>query len=251
MTASLRSKTLVLASLALLAGACDRAKVVVEPEPEPDAGDAADASAAEDRDTAIHDPLVEQEAVREALRGYDAALGARDPAAASQFVVSATFDYYEDLRIAALRSSREQLERWDLMSVILVLQIRSKLTREQLEQLDGRGLFEHAVTEGMVGEDLGAIALDEVWIADDSSRAEIRMQGAPVVWLQREDERWRVDIPEMIRLLGPAIEATARERVEADGKLRTALTFVEISSEAFIDIAILDGPLEGDADGAE
>lgn len=195
----------------------------------------------------VADPLVEHEAVRVAVRSYAAALSARDFAAASEWVVADTFGYYEDLRIAALRGTREQLENWDLMSVILILQIRSAITREQLEVIDGRGLFEQAVTKGLVGDQVEDIALDHVWLSDAGERAEIRLDDEPIVWLRkesREHERWRVDIPEMIRLLGPAIEAMAHEAVSADGKLRTALTFVELSSDAWVDIAVLDGPLD-------
>ena len=229
------SRAALLAGLVALAG-CDKAKVIIaEPEPEPIGPSV--------------DPLVEEQAVREAVREYAAALDARDAAAASEVVAADTFVYYDDLRRAALRADREALERWDLMSIILVLQIRSALTRAELEQLDGRALFERAVTEGLVGEEVGAIELDEVFVADDGARAEVRIEGEPVVWLRRDPlaeppQPWRVDIPESIRVLGPAIEAVARERVLADGKARTAMTFVELSSDRFLDVAILDGPLE-------
>ncbi|PRP91339.1 hypothetical protein ENSA5_56050 [Enhygromyxa salina] len=223
-------------ALAVLVG-CSRPTVIVEAPADP--APVAAAAAAED-------PLVEQEAVREAVRSYAAALGAREAEAAREWVVFETFGFYEDLRIAALRASREQLEAWDLMTVILILQIRSEVPRAQLEALDGRGLFARAVNDGLVGEQLEDIALDEVWIDEEREHAQIRVEGDPVVWLRRgpDDERWRVDIPEMIRLLGPAIEALARERVLADGKVRTALTFVELSADGFVDIAVLDGPLD-------
>ena len=232
-----RSLLLSIVALLLAAG-CDKAKVIVEePEPEPATTGGS------------VDPLVEEQAVREAVRRYAAALDARDAEAASGSVDADTFVYYDDLRRAALRADREALERWDLMSIILVLQIRSALTRAELEQLDGRALFERAVTEGLVGEEVAAIELDEVWIADDGARAEVRIEGEPVVWLRRDPladppQPWRVDIPESIRALGPAIEAVVNDRVIADGKARTAMTFVELSTDRWLDVAILDGPLE-------
>ena len=231
--------------LALALG-CDRARVIVE-EPEPASAPAAP----------LVDPLVEEEALRDAVRDYATALDARDAELASARVVADTFVYYDDLRRAALRADREQLERWDLMSVILVLQIRASSSRAQLEALDGRGLFERAVSEGLVGEGVAQISLDEVWIADAGDRAEVRIEGEPVVWLRRDMEAdppgpWQVDIPQSIRVLGPALEALAREKILADGKARTAMTFVEVSAEDWIDVAILDGPLEqiGDSGAA-
>jgi hypothetical protein len=226
----------------LLATACKPTVILESPEADPVVVGSAD-------------PLVEYEAVRESVRHYAAALSERDVAAATAWVVTDTFGYYEDLRIAALRSTREQLEGWDLMSVMLVLQIRVEITRAELEALDGRGLFERAVSEGLVGEQLEEIVLDDVWLDESGERAEVRLDGEPVVWLRKqaregdgdgegEQGRWRVDIPEMIRLLGPAIEAMAHEAVALDGKVRTALTFVELSTDAWVDIAVLDGPLD-------
>jgi outer membrane murein-binding lipoprotein Lpp len=228
-----------LLSALLLAGGCSKAKVVVVEEPTAD-GSTLDAPPAV--------PSSEQDAVREAVRHYAAALGARDAEAAVEWVVSDTFTLYEDLRRAALLAKREQLEGRDLMSVILILQIRAELDREQLEQLDGRGLFERAVRAGLVGDDIDAITLDEVWIDEAGERAEIRIEGEPVVWLRKlEDDHWRVDIPTMISLLGPALEAMARERVVADGMAWTALTIIELGSDDVIDTAIIDGPLDAES----
>lgn len=222
----------VLLSVVLVLVACDGAKVIVTPEPE----------ASPPPTPAQQDA---EQLVRAAARGYAEALTNRDPSDALEWVVPETLTYYEDLRLAALRATREQLERWDLMSIMLILQLRATITRDELEAADGRALFERAVREGLVGGGVEEVPLDEVWIDADGSRAEIRVDGEPVVWLHRElDERWRVDIPEMIRVLGPAVEAMARERIVADGKLRTAFMLIELSGDASADVAVLDGPLD-------
>jgi hypothetical protein len=195
------------------------------------------------------DPLLEQEAVREVVRAYTAAVGQRDVEAAAAQVVADTFGFHEDLRIAALRATRAQLEMLDLMSVFLVLQIRAELGRAEIEALDGRGLFGWTVAAGLVGEGLDSIPLDEVWIDEAGATAQIRIDGDPIVFLRKSAEgeaapRWRIDFPEMFRRHGPAIEATMREQVLADGKVRTAYTLLEVNTTKFVDIAILDGPIE-------
>lgn len=201
------------------------------------------------------DPLIEHEAVRVAIREYAGALERRDVEAAAASVVADTFAYYEDLRLAALRVEREQLERWDFVSVMMILQVRARLDRAALEAIDGRRLFGFAVTEGLVGEGLDEVSLDEIWIDDDGTAAQLRLQEQPIVWLRKTDAgdgplRWRIDIPEMVRQLGPALEAQAREQVAAAGKVRTAYMLLELTSEQSLDVAILDGPLEGEADDA-
>jgi hypothetical protein len=130
------------------------------------------------------------------------------------------------------------------MSVMLILQIRTRFGRSELAAVDGRVLFERAVEAGLVGDEVGEVPLDEVWVDDAREHAEIRIESAPVVWLRKQDEQWRVDIPTMIMKLGPTIESLARDRLLADGKLRTALVLVELGSEESVDIGVLDGPLE-------
>jgi hypothetical protein len=221
--------------IVLALASCDRATVIVE---QPDA--------TPEPDPAAQKLEQEREAVREAVRRYAAALNARDVAAASTTVVSETFELYEELRRLALSAPRAQLEKLDLMTVMLVLQIRARFRRAELEAVDGRALFGRAVEAGLVGAEVGEVPLDEVWIDDAGTHAEIRIDGQTVVWLREQDEQWRVDIPTMIRVLGPQIELLARDRVLTDGKLRTALALIVVGSDdsVDVDIGVLDGPLE-------
>jgi hypothetical protein len=230
-------------ALILALTGCKPTIIIEDPEPRARPSDPAD------------DPLVEHEAVREAVRGYTAALTRRDVEVAATHVVSETFAFHDDLRIAALRAPRAQLEMLDLMSVFSVLQVRAELSRSELEALDGRGLFGWTVAEGLVGEGLDTVSLDEVWIDETGTTAQIRIDGDPVVFLRKTAEgqaepRWRIDFPEMFRRHGPAIEAMLREQVNADGKVRTAYTLLEVNTDEFVDIAILDGPLEGEGSNA-
>ena len=220
-------------ALALLASTgCRRAKVVVE-EP----GDPIEAQKPED------DPLVVHEAVREGVRGYVAALEAGDAEGARTHVVRGTFDYYEDLRRLALTATREELEKLDLMNVTLILQIRNAVTQAELESFDGATLFDRAVVDHLVGDDASGVPLDEVWLDEEGERAEIRIEGQPVVWLRLEDEQWRVDLPTTIVTIGAALDDVARERIAKDGRVFTALMLLQQS--VAIDPAIVDGPLSG------
>lgn len=230
-------KTFLRSSLLLplvLLASCDRATVIIE---QPDAPTPPPAPLAPELQR-------EHEAVRAAVLRYAAALQARDPAAATATVVSETFDLYEDLRLLASSAARAQLESSDLMSVMLILQIRTRFVRGELEAIDGRTLFERAVEAGLVGAGVDEVPLDEIWIDDAGAQAEVRVEGEPVVWLRKQDDQWRVDIPTMIRMLGPVIESLARERILADGKLRTALALVELGSDVSVDVDVLEGPLE-------
>jgi hypothetical protein len=92
------------------------------------------------------------------------------------------------------------------------------------------------------------VPLDDVWLDEARTSAQIRLEGEPIAWLRKTDAGWQMDIPEMVLQLGPGIEAMARKQVVADGKLRTAYTLLEIGTDESLAIEILDGPLELDGE---
>lgn len=183
----------------------------------------------------------QRRAIAASVAGYVDALAAKDPAAASSWVVSATFGFYDDLLALALAGQRSELEQRSVMEIVMILELRNRFTRAQLEQASGRTLFEEAIVTGMQA---GELPLDEVWIDESGSRAEIRIQGQPQLWLAREQGRWLIDLPAMIVGLAPLIEADLGEEIAADGKLRVAFALLEQESPTGLDVAILDGPLD-------
>jgi hypothetical protein len=185
----------------------------------------------------------QRQAIAATVNGYIDALAARDPASAASWVTSNTFEFYDGLRQLALTSKRSELEQHSLMEIVMVLELRIRFTKAELEQTKGRALFDDAITAGMSAEPL---PLDDVWIDESAGRAEVRMDGQAVLWLVPEQGRWCVDLPAMIAGLNPMIEAQLADAIVADGKLRVAYTMLEVEREAGpgLDIAILDGPLE-------
>ncbi len=224
----------ILLSALILAG-CPRAPTS-EPatEPEPTNEDS-------------HDPneeLARRDAVRQAIEAYIVSLEARDPSGAIERVTHNTFAFYEDLRQLALAGTREQIEARSLMVALIVLELRSRLTRSELEQTDGRAVFERAIRQGLVGENLREINLDEVWIDDAGTRAEIRAGEQALVWLRFEDQRWKIDLPAMVAGLAPLLEAQVAEQIAADGRLRVAYALISAEREEALPIELLDGPLD-------
>jgi hypothetical protein len=175
------------------------------------------------------------------VAGYVDALGANDPAAAVSWVVSTTFDFYDGLLALALTGKRSELEQRSVMEIVMILELRKRFTRSQLEQTNGRKLFEEAIAAGMQA---GTLSLDDVWIDDSGTRAEVRNNGQTELWLVREQGRWLIDLPAMIVGLAPLVEAELTDEIAADGKLRVAFALLEQDSAQGLDIAILDGPLE-------
>ena len=226
-----------LVGVGISSSACDRATVIVAPPEDPALAP-----------VPSEDPVAIHAAVRLRVQTYVHALDTRDVETARASVVRDTAAYYEDLRGLALTATRDQLESLDLMSVLLVLQIRNAVTGPELETLDGAGLFERAVAEGLVGSEAKDVSLDDVWLDESGEKAEIRIEGQAVVWLRFEDDDWRIDLPTMIQTIGATLGQLARERIVRDGKVFTAVMLLQQSIA--VDPAVVDGPLEAEGEDA-
>jgi len=228
----------------LSAGAgCGPKIIIEEPSDAPEDGHPGTATAT----TEDHRVLVQA-----AASAYADALAKRDAPTAATWVVPETFTLYEELRSAALHADRETLEQRSLLTVVMILEMRVRLSPEALEALDGRALFEHAVAEGLTGEGLERIDLSEVWVGEgpERGRAEIRVDGQTLLTLarsghERHDDppaRWLVDVPELLRRLAPTFEQLASERVEVTSKFETARNFLSLRMDEEPDLAALEAP---------
>lgn len=222
-----------------LAAAC-KPKIVVETEvPEPPKVMSGEADPDAEREA-------EREAVRTAVRAYADALSSRDTRAAATWVVPETFVFYEDLRQAALYSTRAQLENWPLLTVVMILEVRLRIPAAELQALDGRALFEHGIRDGSAHLGVHQVDLGEVWLGEGEARgrAEIRADGAAVFVLRESEEggRWLIDLPALVERMLPEFDDLLKDRVEVNGKLGTALDFLELQLDHPIDPTILDGP---------
>ncbi|MFV8751959.1 hypothetical protein ACNOYE_15545 [Nannocystaceae bacterium ST9] len=201
--------------------------------------------ASEPGETTNADEAAERRAIEASVNGYVDSLVARDPASASGWVTSSSFAFYEQLRQLALTGTRKQVEALGIMAIIMTLELRARFTRSELEQTTGRALFEDAIAKGMPAQ---PFELADVRIDHEHASAEVWVGDQPVVWLEREQGRWLVDLPAMIDGLAPLIEAEFADAILADGKLRVAFSLLEIQREsgAGLDLAILDGPLDAE-----
>ena len=192
----------------------------------------------------------ERTAVFEVARAYAAALRERDGEAAADRVVAETFELYADLGRAALDAPRERLEASTLLRALMILELRAHSTRAQLEQLDGRGLFVHAVAAGLAGGEAESDAAgDELRFDASRLHAQLLEGGQAVLYLRRASvgAPWRVDLPAMLAALGPSLDAFARERIASSGTAWTAFMLVQEQSSNPVDPQILDGPRESES----
>jgi cell division septation protein DedD len=136
--------------------------------------------------------------VKTAFEAYRRALLAGDGEAAAGAVLSSTHGAFARYRRLALTASRAEIQALGAMDRMMVLATRFRVPADRLRSLDGRGLFAHAVQEGMVGkESVQNSQIAEPTIDGDSAHVPILAAGKPMPFgfsFGREGATWKLDL---------------------------------------------------------
>lgn len=171
---------------------------------------------------------LEKDAVRECFRGFQQALARNDVAAAAAVLSDRTCEHYSQLRDAALTSDREQLSRLPLASRFEVLQLRNRMTADELRPLDGQTLAAHYIAQGWINAAfISRISLGNVILKTDGAEAVIADDGVVTgsrLTFHREDGGWKFNLAGARFLTQKMLERQMDEHgLSSDAVLRQAL----------------------------
>jgi hypothetical protein len=150
------------------------------------------------------------EAIRDAMRAYEAAALAHRGAEASSFVSSHTLDSYERLRQLALHADGAELRAVGLLDRIRALGLRARYSLAELQAMVN-GSFARFVDDGMVNvEELAGWAFGAIDV--DGNRAfatyiSKRHGKGPRCTFHLQEGRWRIDLESMTSVAASAYEA--------------------------------------------
>lgn len=187
-------------------------------------------------------PSAEEEKDMAAARGlfldYRRAIVNRRGKEAAALVSDKTIAYYDAMRIAALEQPAGDVRSAPLFDKMMILLLRARLPKEDLQRWSGRDLFIYAVDQGWVGDDLQGLEPGKITIA--GAEAHIGMQSGGKALPRsmgfrayREGAAWRLDVMSVAQAAEPAL-------LEQLGKLhpdidRALLTVVGIAVEREVD----------------
>lgn len=93
-----------------------------------------------------------KEKFRHSFNQYKSAILKDNGEKAARFVDSKTINYYNDILKKTIESDSLTISKLSLMDKLMVLTIRHKVPKEMILLFDGKGLFIHAINDGMVGK---------------------------------------------------------------------------------------------------
>jgi len=185
-------------------------------------------------------------AVEQDFEALKHALAQRDSTAASALVTHSTLHHYENCRILSVDSSTTDFADLDQLSVLLVLQLRFLLSKGELEQMDGKELFEWGVSNGLVKKDtFKSIQIHKVQCEGPTAMATVTKDGQIAsdakFTFRHENDRWKFDMTEVSRMASQQLDAVREQAGKT--KIEMAIYLLENTHKEKIPPAILDGPL--------
>lgn len=177
------------------------------------------------------DALPESDAIRAAFQSYRRAILNDDGETAASLVASPTLRYYERMRKLSLRASRIETESLAFGNEFIVLISRSKISAQELREMDGRSYIVYAVEHGWVGKqsvmglEPGKIqTLGDTAVLHASSSSG---KGTIPFTLLREEGKWKIDLVPSMTRANVTFRALARQQgVSEDELLRDLLEAV-------------------------
>lgn len=150
----------------------------------------------------------EADQVKACFRGYKSAILEKKGAVAAKFANQNTIDYYEKMRRVSLDADSAKTEDLELLDKILVLVVRHKLLRVDIEPLDGVGFFRYAIDMGMVGEEsVKNLEIGVVEVKGNTAIGGITVGGGPtpLAFQFTKEGSWKIDITSIFDVTSTAL----------------------------------------------
>lgn len=157
------------------------------------------------------DPAAEVAAAFEAFRS---GLLARNGRLAASAVTEGTLHYYDQIASMVLTAEKPIVTSQPVLTQLLVLHLRDRLSAYQLRELSGRHLFSYAVDEGLAGRDIGDFRVSDIKVYAATASATVvegRSKGLTVEF-RRESDAWKLNLVPVLEFLDRAVSEVARQR---------------------------------------
>ncbi len=164
----------------------------------------------------------QEDSIRNVFAEYKAAILKDRGEDAANVIDSRTIEYYAKMCQLALYGQKKEVQGLPIIDRIMVLGIRHVATVAEIISFDGYKMFVFAVNRGMVGKSSVADnTLGTVTIDGDFATAQHLSKGTvtPLFFhFYRENSVWKLNLTEMMPLLGPMLEDMIAEQSSNENK---------------------------------
>lgn len=159
--------------------------------------------------------ISEVSAVRSAYDEFKESTLSSKGAISAGRVTKATLEYYDEIRRAALTTTRENLQRMSLDKQILVLRMRMSLSHSDLKKMSGKDLFAYAVDQGWIANKRAREEdITDIKVTGNRAQAHGTISGQTtnqLVHFIKEDGAWKYDMIQVLNGIGPLFDDLHRQ----------------------------------------
>lgn len=184
-------------------------------------------------------------AVRECFNRYKSAILNDRGEEAAGYVDSRTLQYYSTMLELVKHADSTTLSTYSFFNKLMVLIVRHRTTKEELEPMDGKALLIYAINSGMVGKN--SVARNEigtVTVDDSFATGQLVNDGKPTplnFHFYREEGQWKLDLTALFPTAETAMKAMVVESGEPEDEF--LLTLLEMTTGQKPDASVWQ-PLE-------
>lgn len=139
---------------------------------------------------------------------YRYALSFFDGAEAVELACSQTIDWYDQIVDDALYLEAAVLKQADIMKKFTILRVRLEFSKDQLENMDGKALFDAAIDNGWIDLDtVEKIRLHRIKIRGEQAEAYVKgSPRTPAFYFIKERGRWKLALIKSFALARKTVE---------------------------------------------
>ncbi|MEM7373153.1 MAG: hypothetical protein AAF587_31305 [Bacteroidota bacterium] len=165
-----------------------------------------------------------EDVIRNTFEQYKTAILNDRGEEAFQYVDSRTHAYYNKMAEVSRQADSLAVDSMDLLDKMMVLTIRHRATKEEIQSFDGKRLLIFAIKNGMIDkksvgyQEIGAVSFEGKEMATGQLRT--LGQDTPVYFdFHKEEGNWKVDLTSVFAISGAAMKKMFEESGEDENEM--------------------------------
>jgi len=161
-------------------------------------------------------------AVKQTFEKYKTAILNDQGESALHAVDSRTQKYYNDILLMVKNADSMEIVKLSLIDKITVFSIRHRATKEEIENMDGNGLFIYAIKKGMVGKNsVVNNTIGEVTVDGTFAKGQLVVSGQKTPYyfhFYKESNEWKLDLTSLFPLSNTALKQMVNQSGENENE---------------------------------
>lgn len=168
------------------------------------------------------DGLNQHKLVNAAFENYKTALTNGNGSEAVKYVNQSTINYFNNILGWVRYADSTQISQARVFDKLMILVVRHKATKEEIQSFDGAGLLAYCISNGLIGKPpISGSTITNIKVADKTATAQIVMKSKPQnFYLQFfEEKNWKIDLTAIFNDSNTKLQSIASEQHKTETEL--------------------------------